>query len=411
MHPRKKIILLFIAGLLGVYLLLHLAVNIFGKGFLIAKLEDSSGKKVAIASLSTYFPAGLTVKNLDIQDLCKIEEVSAGGGLFDIFRGRISLSALKLVRPRITFKKGLPAAAQAPEAALVIPVETQTVSAAPAPAPVQEENIVLPRIFIGRLVVTEGEFNFIDYSVAGDGLHIKAEHLNIKITNFDLGGSGRRRSEFQLQGSIPWREGQEKGSINIKGWIDILKKSMDATLNIEKIDGIYLYPYYSMWMDLQGARIEKANLNFTSDIKGANNNVVANCHLELTDIVRKPLKEGEPADSTSKITDAVLDIFRSMDKGKVVLDFIIRTKMDRPELGFGNIRMAFEDKISQAHGTGIQPRDFLILPAKLLQGAGKGALDLSKSVMDGISAMGRRIHQAAVDTLVKPPKVIMPDNK
>jgi hypothetical protein len=406
MHPWRKAALLSIAGIIALFLCFHLAVNIFGKVMLAAKLQEAFGKKVTIAAVGTYFPSGVTIKNLEVEDLCKIEEISAGGGLFDIFRGRISLSALKLVRPRITLSKGLPVAAQAPDSKPAKPAETES-----ALASLPEEKIVLPRIFIGRLVVDDGVFNFIDFTVSKDGLEIKVEHLNLKVTNLNLGGKIRRKSEFQLQGSIPWREGQDKGSIYVKGWLDAFKKNMEATLKIEKIDGIYLYPYYSMWMDIQGARIEKANLNFTSDIKGVNNNAVAVCHLELTDIVRKPLGEGESEDNASKMTNAVLDIFRALDKGKVVLDFVIRTKMDRPELGFGNIRMAFEDKISKAHSEGIKPKDILILPAKILQGAGKGAVDLSKSVMDGIFAMGRQIRGAAVDTLVKPPKVAVPAKK
>jgi hypothetical protein len=406
MHPWRKTILLSIAGFIALFLSLHLAVNIFGKKMLESRLREALGKKVVIAGLSTYFPAGINIRGVDIEGLCRIEAVSAGGGLIDIFRGRVSLSALKLTRPNFVFTKGSPVSVQPPVGLPEKPVEVRQDS-----APEKDKELVLPRIFIGKLVISEGSVNFTDYTVAKDGLEIKAEHLNLRLTNLDLGGPGRRKSEFQLQGAIPWRAGQEKGSIDLKGRIDISKKGMEASLKIEKIDGIYLYPYYSMWVDLQGTRIEKANLNFSSDIKGVNNNVVAVCHLELTDIIRKPLAEGESEQDASKIADAVLDIFRTLDKGKVVLDFVIRTKMDRPELGFGNIRMAFEDKISRAHSGGVNAKDVLIFPAKLLQGAGKGAVDMSKSVMDGIFAMGRQIRRAAVDTFVKPPKVIVPVEK
>ena len=68
---------------------------------------------------------------------------------------------------------------------------------------------------------------------------------------------------------------------------------MQAALKIKDIDAIYLYPYYSMWVDLEKARIEKAKLNFSADINGLNNNVNVECHLELTDMVRKPLEPGQ----------------------------------------------------------------------------------------------------------------------
>ena len=68
---------------------------------------------------------------------------------------------------------------------------------------------------------------------------------------------------------------------------------MQASVDIRDIDGIYLYPYYANWVDLEGARIEKAKLNFSSKITGINNDVNAACHLALADIVRRPLAEEE----------------------------------------------------------------------------------------------------------------------
>lgn len=405
MHPWRRRILLFIAVFLALLLLLHLLVNIFGKAILTAKLKEVFGKPVIIGRLTTYFPAGIVVRRLEIEDLCKIQEVDAGVGLFDMFRGEPSLSLFRMVRPQVTVRKTVPTPAQEL-------LNTITGDATPKLAPASEPapGIVLPRIFIGRLIIQEGSFNFVDHSITKDGLEIKVEHLNVKVTNLNLGGWGGR-TDFQLQGSIPWREGQERGNIELKGWLNGRKRSMEASLKVEKIDGIYLYPYYSMWVDLEKARIEKANLNFSSDIKGVDNNITAICHLELTDIIRKPMPQGESEEKASKITNAVLDIFKALDKGKIVLDFVIRTKMDRPEFGFGNIRMAFENKLSQVHGESVNPGDILILPAKLLQGAGKGAVDMSKSVVDGAFAMGRELRKAVLDTFIKIPKAAVPEKK
>jgi len=405
MHPWRKRILFGIVALLALFLLLHLLVNIFGKPILTAKLQGSFGKRVTIGRLSTYFPLGIVVRRIEIEDLCKIQEVAVGVGFFDLFRGRPSLSLFMLTRPQITIRKNIPVPGQE-----LINVLNPPAQSAATAEPKAAAGIALPNIFIGRFIISEGMFNFVDHGITKDGLEIKVEHLNLKVSNLNLGSWGSR-TFFQLQGSIPWREGQERGSVELKGWIDGRKKSMEAILKIEKIDGIYLYPYYSAWVDLEKARIEKANLNFTSDIKGADNNVAAACHLELTDIVRKPLPEGGSEEKASKITNAVLDIFKALDKGKVVLDFTIRTKMDRPEFGFGNIKMAFEDKLSQVHSESINPGDVLILPAKLLQGAGKGAVDMSKSVVDGIFAMGRELRKSLLDTLIKPPKVVVPAKK
>jgi hypothetical protein len=176
---------------------------------------------------------------------------------------------------------------------------------------------------------------------------------------------------------------------------------MQATINIQDIDGIYLGPYYSNWIDLEKARIEKANLNFTSNIQGLNNNITADCHLELTDIVRSPRPPEEPQEKAEKITNIVIDTLRALDQGKIVLDFTIKTKMDRPEFGLGNIKMAFEDRIAKVFGpstSGIKPADILLLPLKIIEGSVKGATDISKAVIDGTFAVGNEFKKAVEDS-------------
>jgi predicted nucleotidyltransferase len=71
--------------------------------------------------------------------------------------------------------------------------------------------------------------------------------------------------------------------------------------------------------------------------------------------------------------------------------------MDRPEFGFGDIKMAFEEKLTQGtKSKGINIEDILVLPAKLLQGTVKSATDLSKAVIDGTVAVGREITKAVI---------------
>jgi hypothetical protein len=158
-------------------------------------------------------------------------------------------------------------------------------------------------------------------------------------------------------------------------------------------------------VDLEKARIESAKLNFSSNIHGIDNKVTAECHLELTDIVRKPRPPEENQEKAEKLADTVLDAFRAMNQGKIVLDFTIRTKMDRPEFGFGSIKMAVEDKLARArNGSGVTPQNVMMLPGKLLEGATKGATEFSKSVIDGTFAIGQGIKKSVEETFKKPVK-------
>jgi hypothetical protein len=400
----KEILLIAFFVIILIFIGLHIFVNIQGKSLLAKKLEATLNREVKIGSLVTSFPATINIKNIEAKDLFKIDEVVAAGGFFDIFRRSFKLSKLKISRPTVTLQKGLvesPAEVFTPNENAQAKTENKAATPDLNPVAIPQGEFLFPRFFISHFIVNEGTINFIDRSISKDGLVIKIEHLNIKVDNLNFGRGGSYLTDFELKGRIPWQEGKEEGKIEAVGWLNFPKRDMQATLKIEDIDGVYLYPYYSKWVDLEKARIEKANLNFTSNIQGLNNNVTADCHLELTDIVRKPRSPDEPEEKAERITNAVLDIFRALNQGKIVLDFTIRTKMDRPEFGFGNIKMAFENRLAEARTTEFKPENVLMLPVKLLEGLVKGATDFSKAVVDGTFAVGKEVKKSVEDAFKK----------
>jgi hypothetical protein len=247
-----------------------------------------------------------------------------------------------------------------------------------------------------RLKIWDGRVDFTDHTQGQGGFKITVDKINFYLNNFDI-FSHSLASDFKLEADIPWQEGKEVGKIKAEGWINFLKMSMEADLNISDIDGIYFYPYYSNWVDLEKARIEKAKLNFKSDISSLNNNLTAVCHLELTDIVFTPRAPEETEEKAEKIATAVLDIFKSLDQGKIVLDFTIRTKMDSPEFKLGDLRMAVEDKLTGVRkGSGLQVGDVFMLPGMVLGGMLKGATEVSKAVIGGTFSIGKEIIKGSV---------------
>jgi hypothetical protein len=180
---------------------------------------------------------------------------------------------------------------------------------------------------------------------------------------------------------------------------------MQATLNINDIDGVYLYPYYSNWVDLEKARIEKASLNFVSNIQALNNNLTADCHLELTDIVRRPLKSEEQEEKASRITDAVLERLKGQDQGNIVLDFPIKTKMDKPEFGLGNLKSAVTDKLSQSRaGLSLKAEDIFSFPGKFIEGTVRSATSVTKTVIIGAINAGAEIGRTVEDSFKREKK-------
>jgi len=114
----------------------------------------------------------------------------------------------------------------------------------------------------------------------------------------------------------------------------------------------------------------------------------------------------EPQQKAEKLTDAVLDMFKTMNQGKVVLDFTLHTKMDRPEFGFGNIKSAFEGKLMQGRAsTGLRPQDMLLWPGKWLQNGIKSGVDFSNAALDGVFSLGNGVKKLFEDIINRPAPV------
>jgi len=193
-------------------------------------------------------------------------------------------------------------------------------------------------------------------------------------------------TSVDVSGVVPWSHAADnpEGKIRVKGWVNLLKRDMDANIEIRDIDGVYLYPYYSTWVNLEKAHIEKARLQFTSDLKAAENKLTAACHLELTDVTFRTRQDEDQKQKPERMASAVSDMVKTLNEGKVVLDFIIRTRLDRPEFRFGDMKMAFEDKRAKGQEEALRFKSdtFFSMPVKLSQetfaSLGKAARQLSQ---------------------------------
>ncbi|MBU1726557.1 MAG: DUF748 domain-containing protein [Candidatus Omnitrophica bacterium] len=392
-----KILTIIILPLAIIFISAYLYLALQGKPIAESNLTKLLGTKVKIDYLGLIPPCNLIIKDIRIEGFGKIESIFISPSIPYFAFGSIAFNKIVINNPEFEIERTPPPVSQFKK----LPVLPSMDMLRKRPSKSGEKGPL--NLILKRLVIKGAKVNFIDQAVGPNGVKITLKDVNFELTNFyTFRAPGV--ANFKLSGKIPWREGKIQGRIALNGWLNAETKDMLATLKIEDIDGIYLYPYYSKWVNLEKARIESAALNFSSNIHGFNNEVAAQCHLELTNIVRRPLKEGESEEKASKVTNAVLDIFRTMDQGKIVLDFTVKTKMNKPEFGFGDIRMAFEDKITQArNGRGFKPESVFILPAKLLEGGVRGATDLTKSVIDGTFAVGNEIKKAVEDAFKKEP--------
>lgn len=373
------------------------------KNIIARSIEQASGHKTTISSLKINPPLNLEIKGLEIERLLRVGYIYVSPSIPSLLFGRIALNKVKIVNPQLTYQR-IPAPVAVPDDSTPAVGAGLIVATAPVTAPASEgggQNKVFP-ISIKSLKVYSGKLDFIDSTATTGTIKFTIKDLFFYATNLATVNT-EAVTNFSLKGNISWNTGEPDGKLLAQGWINSHKRDMLATLKVENIDAIVFYPYYSTWVDLGAARIEKAKLNFNSNIKGTNNNVDAVCHLELADIVRKVRTSEEAQAKAERLTDAVLDMFKSMNQGKVVLDFTLHTKMDAPVFGFANIKSAFEGKLMQGRAkAGLRPQDMLLLPAKMLQSGIKSGVDISNAVVDGALALGNGIKKFFEEMINKP---------
>jgi hypothetical protein len=380
------ILVIFILVVAG----LHLYVHLKGKAFLVKKLQDVFKREVTVRSLKVHSPFNIIVKKIEAKDLFKIEKTFIVGGAIDIFRKDFILFKLRLDGLEVNLKTPRKAVTATPAESTP---PTPAVTAASAPS----IRFPFSQLYIKQLIINKGIFNFTDTNASENGLKITVKDLNIDVENINFPIRSSNIINFSIKGRMPWQEGSQEGKIEAEGWLNLFKKDMLATLKIEDIDGIYLYPYYSKWVDLEKARIEKAKLQFSADLRSLNNDLSGECNLELTDVVFTPRPPEQEQEKAERIAVAVLGKLREMDNGRYVLTFPIKTRMDRPEFNFALIRTAFEQKITQGNKQGVissSAQQVLNLPVTLLQGMFKGATDITTSVMVGTINAGKEVAGA-----------------
>jgi len=396
MENWKKIFI----GIVIVVISLTITYTFFivkAKFILADKLGSAFGRKVSIGQLILKPPLNLELMDLDVEGIVKIGYIYISPSIPNLLIGRLALNKVRIERPIISCERKLPATPVATDNAAVANKPEMNALKEETPAAAKSSlNLV-----IKSLKVRNGEIYFLDHTADSRNVTVVIKDIDLNLMDLYTYPVDKV-FDFNVSGRLPWKSGEPDGKIYLDGWINPHKKSMLANLRIESIDAIAFYPYYSTWVDLEKARIDKAKLNFSSKIQGENNDISARCHLELADIVRKARGPEEPQQKAERLTDAVLDMFKAMNQGKVVLDFTLHTKMDHPQFGFENIKSAFEGKLMEARtNSGMRPQDVLLWPGKILQTGVKSGSDLTKAAFDGVFALGNGIKKFFEDAMNK----------
>jgi len=372
-----KILIVILIILFLIWLVINFIITYKAKPLIIEKLKKITHKNTYIGDLKLKFPFNLEIKKIEIEGNAKIDYVYLSPSFLGFLSGNPGFNDIKI--------KGLELD--------IVKKETSKIGSNGSSVP----KVVLtpkrpPINFIFKNInIEDANINFFDYDVDPQGIKITFKDISLHIENL-LFVPVSIITNFNLKGRIPWSEDKKDGKVELNGWVNLYKKDLQAYLEINNIDGIYLYPYYQRWVDLEKARIEKAILNFKMQAQALNNDLVANCALELSEIAFKPKGENEPEEKAYQIARGVLGLLKAIDKDKISLNFTIHTKMDKFEFSLENIRLAFEDKLSQGIKTKkIKSNDLLSLPADFLKNAIKGTTDITKVFIESTVEIGKTI--------------------
>ncbi len=389
----KKI---FIAAVILVALVycagyIFLAVN--GKRVIVDKLKVYLGKDVVVGSVIMANPWKFIVRDVQVDGIGQIAAVELSPSVLGFVTGKTILYKVLIVRPAFSISRQLAEKKDIPEgnvALAVTPAESPAVSGRPGE---RERN---NRVIFYKLQVVDGTLVFRDFTVGGDsaGVKLVCSNIDASVTNvYEF--PNEIVTKFEISADVPWIGSKDTGKIQLDGWINSVKKDMRAQLVMTDIDALSFYPYYASWFSLDKSNIQRANLQFTSNVTGLNNDVNAACHLEITEVSFKH-KEGEETESREeRIAHKVLDFIKAVNNGKIVLDFNIKTRMDSPDFGMNVIKSAFESTIMRArNGQGTAADKVIAVPGKVVEGTVKSVSNVSSALVDGLISFGKELGKS-----------------
>lgn len=321
---------------------IYVFIAIEGKSIIEDNLTKFFKKEVKINQFKITVPLNITVSDIDVKDLGKIEYIYISPSVFGFLTAKVELNNVVVSKLKFVIKRE-----KKPES-VILAVKDSTV-VVPKKRFRDVFKITIP-LFIEHLKIIDASIEIIDTATTDNELKIKIDPLNFKIDKF-AHPPRPIKTTYDLKGTIPWVSMHQNGLVEGSGWIDFAKKDMEGQLNFKDIDGIYLAPYYSSYVSLKELKIERTSLDLLTTLNATNNDLLIRSQLALKNLIfQKPEevkdKSKDQSQNTHKTIGNVLEVFTAIG-GKIVLNFNIKTKLDRPKMGIENIKVSIEDKLSK----------------------------------------------------------------
>jgi len=368
---------------------------IHGEKIIIHRLQEITGRRVSLSSFDYIPPFTLRIGRLKIDDLLTVSSLDAVLSPWSFVKRGLFFKNIVLYYPKFSYKRNIFVGGDKAK-------PSKTISFSPGKYLRKAQGVQgnLFRLGVQNLQIKNGRFEFVDRGVIPEGLRFSLKDIDLRVDNLFIPFLA---TDFFLSAKIPWSKGGAEGVLRVEGWLNIFKKSMEAKVSVEDIDGLYFYPYYAQWVNLEKSRIEKATLNFYSDIHGLNNLATVHCKVEIKDIVFKLRSPEEVESKEERIARAVLDIFKKISQdNKIVFEHTFQTRMDRFEFGLNQLKDSLEERIRGAKGSNmVGGGELFLFPARLLVNFFKGVTDLTSAVVKGTLGVGLQVGKTIGDSFKK----------
>ena len=301
-------VLIWVLGVFAlIFAIATVIIALYGKKIVESQIEQNLKMKARLGGMSLSFPFTVNLNNLEVGNLFKASKVSISPNIFSLFPGKLVLGKVVLIKPQINLE-------QATDGSLNIPEFKQKGAQ--------------PPVFITGLVIKEGRFIFTDKKIAPEGFKVILDNIfaSISKVTFPLTSLS---ANFKISADIMDADYKSIGSAATAGYIDFMRKDMDANANIKDLDVIYFAPYYGDFISKK--KLLSAKLNLNSALKAENSDLNINSNLQLSDLVYAKVEQKEGEVPEFNLAKDALDLFTDSE-GNLNLNFEIRTKLDNPSL-------------------------------------------------------------------------------
>lgn len=257
----KKIIkiLVWVVGIIiAIFLLLNIAVALFAKPIVVSQIEKNLKLKASLEGLSVSFPLSVNIRNLNIQGLAKVEEISLKPSILGFLAGKIVLNELRVIKPRISLVMDKDGKLNIPQF---------------------ENKGKQPPIYLASLDIRKGSVSFIDYKVDAAGYSLALSDIEVRVSKVSFPITSLL-TNFNISALLG--PDKDKGALTAEGWVDFGPKNMEGKIELKDIEMTYFTPYYKD--SPFGSFQVTAKLNAISDLKAVNNNLAAKCRIKFMNL-------------------------------------------------------------------------------------------------------------------------------